>query len=328
MTIKAVNWNDIENPIDLEVWNRLTSNFWLPEKIPLSNDISSWKTLTDAEKEATRKVFGGLTMLDTMQSNLGAPVMMQQAKNLHEEAVFANITFMEAVHAKSYSNIFSTLCSSEEIREIFHWTETNELLQNKGKIVEHYYDLALKTQEAGLDLANLREIMSKGVSVFLESFLFYSGFYLPLKFSSTSKLTNTADIIRLIMRDEGVHGYYIGQKFQRVLSEFPKSSQEIVKNNLREIFNLLYEIELRYTEEIYDGLGWTEHVKTFLRYNGNKAMDNLGLERPFPESQTRVEAAILASMAIDANETHDFFSGSGSSYVIGKAEETVDDDWA
>ena len=27
------------------------------------------------------------------------------------------------------------------------------------------------------------------------------------------------------------------------------------------------------------------------------------------------------------SETHDFFSGSGSSYVIGKAENTEDDDW-
>lgn len=28
-----------------------------------------------------------------------------------------------------------------------------------------------------------------------------------------------------------------------------------------------------------------------------------------------------------ARRNHDFFSGSGSSYVIGKAEATEDDDW-
>ena len=33
--IRAVNWNRIEDDKDLEVWNRLTSNFWLPEKVPL-----------------------------------------------------------------------------------------------------------------------------------------------------------------------------------------------------------------------------------------------------------------------------------------------------
>jgi ribonucleoside-diphosphate reductase beta chain len=30
--VSAINWNKIEDDKDLEVWNRLTSNFWLPEK--------------------------------------------------------------------------------------------------------------------------------------------------------------------------------------------------------------------------------------------------------------------------------------------------------
>lgn len=30
--VKAINWNRIQDDKDLEVWNRLTSNFWLPEK--------------------------------------------------------------------------------------------------------------------------------------------------------------------------------------------------------------------------------------------------------------------------------------------------------
>ncbi len=37
--VRAINWNRIEDEKDLEVWNRLTGNFWLPEKVPLSNDI-------------------------------------------------------------------------------------------------------------------------------------------------------------------------------------------------------------------------------------------------------------------------------------------------
>ena len=32
--VSAINWNKIEDDKDLEVWNRLTSNFWLPEKVP------------------------------------------------------------------------------------------------------------------------------------------------------------------------------------------------------------------------------------------------------------------------------------------------------
>lgn len=44
----------------------------------------------------------------------------------------------------------------------------------------------------------------------------------------------------------------------------------------------LYDNEVRYTEELYDGVGWTEDVKTFLHYNANKALMNLGYEALFP----------------------------------------------
>ena len=32
--VDSINWNDIPDDIDLEIWNRLTSNFWLPEAVP------------------------------------------------------------------------------------------------------------------------------------------------------------------------------------------------------------------------------------------------------------------------------------------------------
>ena len=108
--IRAINWNRIEDDKDLEVWDRLTGNFWLPEKVPLSNDIQSWATLNEAEKTLTTRVFTGLTLLDTIQNAVGAVKLMDDAVTPHEEAVLSNISFMEAVHARSYSSIFSTLC--------------------------------------------------------------------------------------------------------------------------------------------------------------------------------------------------------------------------
>ena len=319
MTIKACNWNRIEDPIDLEVWNRLTTNFWLPEKIPLSNDIKSWGTLTDAEKLATRKVFAGLTLLDTMQGTIGAISMIPDAATPHEEAVFTNISFMESVHAKSYSSIFSTLCSTEEIDEAFRWVEESDVLQRKAGIINRNY--VDKLEDHNEDAA-----YRKAASVMLESFMFYSGFYLPFKLSSQGRLTNTADVIRLILRDEGVHGYYIGYKFQLHRNQLPEAARETLDYWVYSTLRHLYDLECKYAEEIYDPVGWTENVKTYLRYNANKTLQNMGYDSMFEDHETRVEAVILTAMA-QGDEVHDFFSGSGSSYIIGKAEETTDDDW-
>uniref|UniRef100_A0A1B0C1P7 Ribonucleoside-diphosphate reductase n=1 Tax=Glossina palpalis gambiensis TaxID=67801 RepID=A0A1B0C1P7_9MUSC len=127
----AINWNRLEDEKDLEVWNHLTTNFWLPEKIPLSNDLSSWKTLTIKERNIAIRVFTGLTLLDTLQNIIGAPSLMNDGKTTHEKAVISNICFMEAVHARSYSSIFSTLCSTSEVDAAYQWSTENKFLQNK-----------------------------------------------------------------------------------------------------------------------------------------------------------------------------------------------------
>lgn len=89
----------------------------------------------------------------------------------------------------------------------------------------------------------------------------------------------------------------------------------------------LYDNELAYTRELYADSGWIEEVNAFLCYNANKALMNLGYEALFPAEMAAVNPAILAALSPNADENHDFFSGSGSSYVMGKAEETVDGDW-
>jgi ribonucleoside-diphosphate reductase beta chain len=312
--VTAINWNRLEDDKDLEVWERLTGNFWLPEKVPVSNDIQSWHSLTPEEQQLTTRVFTGLTLLDTIQGTVGAVSLIPDALTPHEEAVYTNIAFMESVHAKSYSSIFSTLISTQEIDEAFRWSEENPNLQRKAEIVLEYYrgDSPLKRKVA---------------STLLESFLFYSGFYLPMHWSSRAKLTNTADLIRLIIRDEAVHGYYIGYKYQKGLERLTETERDELKAYTFELLFELYENEVQYTEDLYDGVGLTEDVKKFLRYNANKALMNLGYEALFPKDETDVNPAILAALSPNADENHDFFSGSGSSYVIGKAVATEDEDW-
>ena len=654
---KAINWNNIEDSKDLEVWNRLVNDFWVPERIPVSNDIPTWNTMNEKEQLATMRVFTNLTLLDTLQSQFGAISLMPDAITPHEEAVYTNIAFMEAIHAKSYSNIFMTLADTPTINEAFRWSEENENVQRKTNIILDKYQ--------GED-----PFEKKIASVMLESFLFYSGFYLPFRFSSHSKLTNTADIIRLIVRDEclsadhdlltptgwkpiaeitkedkvaqynpetreisfahptnisshvadhtwtfkneqghvnlttsprhrmffekrpyghiegaeyeprvveaedvtttdmnaysrivhgglktggrdelsveerllvaisadgsfdnttvnasgdlrrsgaisgavpvsfsfskerkiqrlfelageagwklserkpslrkgnvkerrnftlhvpvqfvdrdkllsdisdlesvsalwcrdfidelaewdgywveggnrritwgtvkpenadfvqavaalaghrvhrrlivdkrsdtfsdyhklqilkdspytsaqsvskvqsesqevygievpdsflltrngdsvtvtgnSIHGYYIGYKYQQGIKSIEPVRQEELKDFSYDLMYDLYTNELEYTEDIYDELGWTEDVKKFLRYNANKALNNLGYEGLFPADETNVSPEILTSISPNADENHDFFSGSGSSYVIGRAEDTQDEDW-
>ena len=133
---------------------------------------------------------------------------------------------MESVHAKSYSSIFQTLASTPEITDAFRWSEENEYLQAKAKIILDYYEGDNPQKK-------------KVASTLLESFLFYSGFYLPMYWYSHAKLTNTADIIRLIIRDEAVHGYYIGYKYQRNLERQTQAERDELKEYT---FDLMFDL--------------------------------------------------------------------------------------
>lgn len=312
--MKAVNWNDVPE-FENGVWKKLTDNFWLPEKVPLSNDLKSWSLMSEEEHGVTKKVFGGLTLLDTLQGTAGAVSLLRDSTCPYQDAILCNMAFMEQVHAKSYSSIFATLCSSKETDEIFEWVGSNKNLQLKANLIEKYYD--------GTDPHK-----KKIASTMLEGVLFYSGFFWPLYLSSNSKLTNTADLIRLIIRDEAIHAYMIGKWYQDGIKDLPEYQKEEYKTFTYELLTDLYVNEMEYTQELYDPVGLTESVKTFVRYNANKALQNLGYEPMFSTDQTQVEAAIISALSPNSGENHDFFSGSGSSYVIGKAVDTEDDDWA
>ena len=464
LLIEGVNWNAIEDEKDKDVWEKLTSNFWLDTKIPLSNDIPSWNTFTEDEKKLTMQVFTGLTLLDTIQGTVGAVSLIPDAITDHEAAVYTNIAFMESVHAKSYSSIFSTLCSTQEIKDTFRWGKENPYLQKKARIIVDFYQ--------GGD-----PLKRKIASTLLESFLFYSGFYLPLHWSAKAKLTNSADLIRLIIRDEcyatgtelltpsgwvpikdiregdvvsqavvstgsptfefepvektsathvpgifrlsspdglvyqevspshrvsytdkngnwwtevavetrpeegkfipvrmgdgdmkyvnsqdvtyqwicedqtvygvqvpsgllvtrnngtvnisgnSIHGYYIGYKFQKNLEAIPEEKREEYKDFTYELLYELYENEVLYTQDLYDKVGLTEDVLAFLKYNANKALMNLGYDPLFPKDATNFNPAIMTALTPNSGETHDFFSGAGSSYAIAVTEVTEDEDW-
>ena len=123
-----------------------------------------------------------------------------------------------------------------------------------------------------------------------------------------------------------VHGTYIGYKFQLAFNELSEEEQEELKAWTYDLLYELYENEEKYTEELYDEIGWTEEVKTFLRYNANKALMNLGLDLLFPENAEDVNPIIMNGISTGTSN-HDFFSQVGNGYLLGQVEAMEDSDY-
>ena len=83
LNMRSINWNKIDDDKDLEVWNRVTQNFWLPEKIPVSNDLPSWNSLSKDWQQLITRTFTGLTLLDTIQASIGDVAQIKNAQTDH-----------------------------------------------------------------------------------------------------------------------------------------------------------------------------------------------------------------------------------------------------
>ncbi|WP_248928077.1 class 1b ribonucleoside-diphosphate reductase subunit beta [Paenibacillus hamazuiensis] len=300
---KAVNWNRPDDDFSITFWNQNIMQFWTDEEIPLSDDKMSWLTLSEAERELYMKVLGGLTLLDTVQGGVGMPKILEHVEGLQRKAVLGFMGMMEQIHAKSYSSIFTTLATTEEIDSVFRWVENNRFLQIKAETISQYYN-GIETRK---DL-----YLAMAASVLLESYLFYSGFFYPLYLAGQGKMTSSGEIIDLILRDESIHGLYVGLLAQEVYAQLEPDEQQAAYETLCGLLRYLHSNEEQYTEELYTAIGLADEVKAFLRYNANKAMMNLGLEPLFPDEEIN---PIVFNGISTRTKQHDFFSKKGNGYV-------------
>lgn len=192
--ISPANWNRSIDDFTEMFWDANTAQFWLDTEFPVSKDKGDWAKLSDEQREVYKQVFGGLTMLDTLQGSEGMPYIMKElpSSQSSRKAVLSYMGTMEYIHSKSYSTIFTTLLdNSNEVDGVFDWVEGEKYLQYKGKKIAEYYRNIHDNESL---------YMAMIASVFLESLLFYSGFFYPLYQKGLGKMNNTGEIISMIVR--------------------------------------------------------------------------------------------------------------------------------
>jgi ribonucleoside-diphosphate reductase beta chain len=306
---RPANWEDVNDPVTQENWNINTKQFWLDKDVPFDKDPQVWREdMSELEKVTLSKALAGLTVLDTRQGGRGMPLISLHEEDEQVAAVLSFMGTMEHIHAKSYSKIFQSLLSKEQINYYMReWAVQQPNLQYKADRVVQVYKALWKPD------ATLQEKWrAKAVSVGLESGLFYSGFYFPTLLAGgwggkneNARMTNTNDIIYLIIRDESVHGQYVGWLGWEDFKKFTPEEQEENTKWFIDFMMDLYENEIEYTQELYSELGLVEDVLQFVRFNFNRVFQNLNLDPIF--DQEEINPLILAGIDT-GTKTADYFS--------------------
>lgn len=316
--MKAVNWNTQEDMTNM-FWRQNISQMWVESEFKVSKDIASWKELSDDEKYTFNHALAGLTGLDTHQADDGMPLIGLHTQDLRKKAVYSFMGMMEQIHAKSYSHIFTTLLPSSETNDLLdNWVVNEPHLKFKSDLIVGRYH-KLWAQNASI----YDQYMARVASVFLETFLFYSGFYYPLYLAGQGKMTTSGEIIRKILLDESIHGVFTGLDAQSLRNELTDDEKLRADKDMYDMLQKLYANEESYTKMLYDPVGLTEDVLNYVQYNGNKALANLGFEPYFDEKDFN---PIIENALNTSTKNHDFFSVKGDGYVIALNVEALTDE--
>ncbi|MEI3233812.1 MAG: ribonucleotide-diphosphate reductase subunit beta [Intestinibacter bartlettii] len=92
---------------------------------------------------------------------------------------------------------------------------------------------------------------------------------------------------------------------------FQKKNKKSTNRKVMDVFDRLMENEINYTNTIYEGTGLADEVINFLKYNANRAMENLGYDNRLEVDP--VNPIVLNGLSTET-KTHDFFSTKGNGY--------------
>lgn len=216
----AANWNKPDDDFTQVFFQQLRSQIWFSEEISMLGDLPVWNELPQNVKDTYVRNLGVLTFLDTHQGNEGMNIIGRSIGDDYHQRK-ATLSFIEmtenAIHAKSYSSIFTTyLPTNTEIDAVFDWCENNDDLQAICDIIisiyknldRHNYAKQFNEKIDGKEVSELdfkiAQWKAMVASTYLETYLFYSGFYYPLWFYVQGKLMQSGEIINLIIRDESI----------------------------------------------------------------------------------------------------------------------------
>jgi ribonucleoside-diphosphate reductase beta chain len=194
-----INMNQVAFPWATALYKKMLENFWIPEQVPMSQDISCFNTLSSEEKRAFKGILSFLIFLDSIQtsniprlSDYFTAAELIQALSIH--------AFQESVHSQSYQYLIESLFSDMSEKEAIYdfWKDDKVLFKRNQEIAQIYQDFSDDPSELNFT----RSIIA---NYLLEGLYFYNGFNFFYSLESRGLMKNTATMIRYIQRDELVH---------------------------------------------------------------------------------------------------------------------------
>ena len=263
-------YKPFQYPWAYEAWMTQQRVHWLPEEVPLADDVKDWqKKLTPGEKNLLTQIFRFFTQADVEVNNCYMKHYARVFKPTEVQMMLAAFANMETVHIAAYSHLLDTIGMPEE--------EYSAFLRYKE--MKDKYDYM---QQFGVDTkADIAKTLAV-FGAFTEGLQLFASFAILMNFPRWNKMKGMGQIVSWSVRDESLHTNSIIKLFHTFLEENPEIWTEDFQRDLYVACSTIVEhedafIDLAFEIEGVQGLT-AQEVKDYIRWTADRRLMQLSLQ--------------------------------------------------
>ena len=257
-------------PWAYDAWLQQQRIHWLPEEVPLADDVSDWnRKLTKQEKNLLSQIFRFFTQSDIEVNNCYMKHYSQVFKPTEVQMMLASFSNMETIHVAAYSHLLDTIGMPE--------VEYQAFLQIKEMRDKYDYMQQFNTSSKE-DIAKTLAIFG----AFTEGLQLFATFAILLNFPRFNKMKGMGQIVTWSARDESLHTESIIKLFNTFLSENEDIDVKKLQVDLYKACNTMIAHEDAFIDRAFE-LGSVqglrpENVKKYIRYIADIRLVQLNLQ--------------------------------------------------
>ncbi len=304
-------------PWAYEAWLTQQRIHWLPEEVPLADDVRDWRqTLSEPERNLLTQIFRFFTQSDIEVNNCYMKHYAQVFKPTEVQMMLAAFSNMETVHIAAYSHLLDTIGMPE--------TEYSAFLEYAEMRAKYDYMQRFGT-ETKEDIATTLAVFG----AFTEGLQLFASFAMLLNFPRFNKMKGMGQIISWSVRDETLHCQSIVRLFKTFISENPEVWTDALRRRLRTACTTIVGLEDAFIDLAF-GLGPVEgltadDVKRYIRYIADRRLIQLGLE---PEYGIDRNPLPWLDAMLNALEHTNFFENRATEYSRAATQGTWEEAFA
>ena len=297
-----------------DAWLTQQRIHWLPEEVPLSEDIRDWqKKLTQGEKNLLTQIFRFFTQADVEVNNCYLRHYTSVFKPTEVLMMMTAFSAMETIHIAAYSHLLDTIGMPD--------SEYSAFLKYKEMKDKYDYMKNFNTN-------NKREI-AKTVAVFsafTEGLQLFASFAILLNFPRFNKMKGMGQIVTWSVRDETIHVNGMLKVFHTFINENPDIWNDELKQEIYQACTTIVGHEDSFVDLAFEQGPLqdctADDIKKYIRYIANRRLIQLGLNPIYEINQNPLP---WLDIMLNSQEHANFFEQRATEYSKASTKGEWDD---